>query len=116
MTATYHSIVRAKERIGMNPKAAEHFIRNALERGKDKTMFSCEQKRQWLAAKENACGYRALVYNDMCVIISDETVITLYEVPVWFKKANRYSGKERIRNQAKFAKYNRNSSEASWAM
>lgn len=55
-------------------------------------------------------------HNDMCVIISDETVITLYEVPVWFKKANRYSGKERIRNQAKFAKYNRNSSEASWVM
>ena len=117
MTATYHSIVRAKERIGMNPKAAEHFMRNALTRGKDRTMYTCEQKRQWLEAKEAVQGTRALVYNDMCVIISeDEAVITLYEVPGWFRKANRYNGKERIRNQAKFARYNRNTPETAWAM
>ena len=117
MITTYHSIVRAKERTGMNPKAAEHFMRNALERGKDKSMYSCEQKRQWLAAKENAHGNRALVYNNMCVIVGDdEAIVTLYEVPGWFRKANRYCGKERIRNQAKFAKYNRNTMEASWVM
>ena len=65
MITTLHSIERAKERIGMNPRAAEHFMRNALERGKDKSMFTCEQKRKWLTAKEEACGYQALVYNDM---------------------------------------------------
>ena len=43
---TLHSIERAKERIGMNPKAAEHMMKNALERGKDKSMFTGEQKRQ----------------------------------------------------------------------
>ncbi len=117
MASTVHSIERAKERIGMNPKAAEHFMRNALERGKDKTMFTCEQKRQWLTSKENACGFRALVYNDMCLIVNqDNVIITLYQVPGWFKRSNRYSGKERIRNQAKYAKFNRNMTETGWVM
>jgi hypothetical protein len=117
MMTTQHSIERAKDRIGMNPRAAEHFMRNALERGKDKTMFTCEQKRRWLIAKEDACGYKALVYNDMCVIVSqDDRVITLYEVPGWFRRSTRYSGKERIRNQAKFAKFNRCESETNWVM
>ena len=116
MTATLHSIARAKERTGMNPRAAEHFLRNALERGKDKTMFTCEQKRRWLTAKENACGYRALVYNDMCLIVDREVVITLYEVPGWFKRASRYSGKERIRNRVRFEKFNRTYTETGWVM
>ena len=116
MMTTVHSIERAKERIGMSPRAAEHFMRNALERGKDKTMFSGEQKRRWLASKENACGYKALVYNDMCLIVDQDVVITLYEVPDWFKRSNRYSGKERIRNRAKFEKYNRCYAEAGWTV
>ena len=44
----------------------------------------------------------------MCLIVSQEdVVITMYRVPGWFKKAYRYSGKERIRNQAKYEKFNR---------
>ena len=117
MMTTLHSIERAKDRIGMNPRAAEHMMRNALERGKDKSMFSCEQKRRWLAAKENACGHKALVYNDVCLIVSQEDkVITLYEVPGWFKRSNRYSGKERIRNQAKYTKFNCYEMETNWVM
>ena len=117
MITTLHSIERAKDRIRMNPRTAEHFMRNALERGKDKSMFSCEQKRRWLTAKENACGYRALVYNDMCLIVTqDDVVITLYEVPEWFKRSSRYSGKERIRNKAKFAKFNCRDVETGWVM
>ena len=115
METTWHSIKRAKERIGMNPRAAEHFMRNALERGRDKTMFTCEQKRQWLAAKERAFGDKALIYNDMCVIVSGEDrVITMYRVPEWFRRSNRYSGKERIRNQAKYEKFNRNTLDLGW--
>lgn len=114
---TMHSIERAKERIGMNPKAAEHLMKNALERGKDKTRYSSEQKRQWLIAKENACGCKALVYNETCFIVSpDNVIITLYPLPGWFNHKNRYTGKERIRNQAKFEKYNRSSSETEWVM
>ncbi len=112
---TKHSIERAKERVGLNSKAAVHMFRNALERGMDKTMFACEQKRRWLISKENACGYKALVYNGHCFIVSqDNVVITLYELPGWFIRSVRYNGKERIRNQAKFEKYNRRFAESSW--
>ena len=104
---TMHSIERAKERIGANRKTAEHIMRNAIERGKDKTMFSNEQKRQWLIARDSACGCKALVYNNTCFIVSqDDIVITLYQLPNWFNQSRRYNGKERIRNQAKYAKYN----------
>ena len=110
-----HSIERAKERIGINSRAAERMMKNALERGKDKTVYSCERRR-WLTAKEEACGCRALVYNDFCFIVSQENVvITLYELPGWFLHANRYSGRERIRNRAKFEKYNR-MPDPGWAM
>ena len=114
MMTTLHSIERARERIGMNPRAAEHFMRNALKRGKDKTMFSCEQKRQWLISKEKACGYQALVYNDVCLIVDQGVIITLYEVPGWFRSSSRYNGKERIRNRATFEKFNR--LETGWVM
>ena len=80
METTLHSIERAKERTGMNPRAAEHFMRNALERGKDKSMFRCSQKRQWLAAKENACGYKALVYWIYCRYHT--------QLPLWGKGQN----------------------------
>lgn len=116
MMTTLHSIERAKERTGMNPRTAEHFMRVAMERGKDKAMFSGEQKRRWLAAKEDACGYKAIVYNGICLIVDRETVITLYRVPEWFRRASRYNGKERIRNQAKFEKFNRPHPEAGRAV
>ncbi len=117
MEASFHSIERAKERTGMNPRMAEHFMRNALERGRDKSMFCCAEKRRWLASKEEACGLRALVYNDMCLIVNhDDVVITLYEVPSWFRKPGRYSGKERIRNRARFEKFNRADAEPGWVM
>lgn len=109
---TKHSIKRAKERIGANKKSAEHIMKNALERGKDKTMFSCEQKRQWLIGKENIAGCKALVYNDTCFIVSpDNSIITLYQLPGWFRKNKRYAGKERIRNLAKYTKLNSQESE-----
>ena len=114
---TQHSIKRAKERLGMNKKTAEHLMRNVIERGKDKSMFTSEEKRQWLLAKESSCGYKALVYNSTCFIVSpDNKVITLYPLPHWFTKAKRYTGKERIRNRAKFEKYNGTVTETGWIM
>ncbi len=114
---TMHSIERAKERIGANKKTAEHIMRNALERGKDKTMFTCEQKRQWLIAKESAAGCKALVYNNTCFIVSpDNIVITLYQLPGWFSKNPRYAGKDKIRNLAKYTKLNRQEFETQQLM
>ena len=114
---TLHSIERAKERIGINAKTAEHMMRNALERGRDKTAFTNAEQRRWLTAKESACGCRALVYNGHCFIVSgDDTVITLYELPGWFMHEKRYDGPERIRNRAKFEKFNRRPAETAWAV
>lgn len=106
MTPTLHSYERAKERIGMNPKAAGHFMRNALERGKTKDSVTGKKQRAWLEAKENACGMKALVYNGMCLIVDGDVVVTMYKVPEWFTKSNRYNGKNKIRNQAKYARFN----------
>ena len=102
MTTTLHSIERARERAGMNPRAAEHFMRNALERGRDKTMFTCEKKRRWLSAKEEACGCRALAYQGCCIIRSAEgRCVTAYPLPPWFHRRQHYRGKEKIRNVKK---------------
>ena len=114
---THHSFDRAKERLGLNKKTAEHMMRNAIERGKDKTMFSNEEKRQWLMAKEAAFGYRALVYNGSCFIVAPgDVVVTIYPLPHWFTQTKRYSGKERIRNQAKYDKFNRSTLASDWVM
>ena len=104
---TMHSIERAKERAGINARAAEHLMKNALERGRDKAFFGWKQQN-WLISKEAACGCRALVYNDYCFIVSQEdVVITLYELPEWFTPKKRYyDGKERIRNRVRYEKLN----------
>lgn len=82
-----HSIERAKERIGINARTAEHVMRNALERGKDKTEFGWRQQ-SWLTAKETACGCRALIYNDYCFIVNqDDLIVTLYKFDDTFMSA-----------------------------
>ena len=111
-----HSIERAKKRIGINARTAEHVMRNALERGRDKTEFGWKQQN-WLTAKENACGCRALVYMDYCFIVSrEDVVITLYELPGWFVQAERYDGNKRIRNRAKYEKFSGKMRDVGWAM
>lgn len=112
---TMHSIERAKERIGISAKSAEHMMRNAVERGRDKSAFTNAEQRRWLTAKETACGCRALVYSDHCFIVSRENVvITLYELPGWFSREKRYNGPERIRNRVKFEKFNRREPDPRW--
>lgn len=109
---TAHSIQRAKERLGINPKTAEHVIRNACERGKRIVDFKPGKERDWLCQRCTD-GYYAVVYNGYCFILnSQSTCITLYETPGWFGNKARYAGKERIRNIAKYTRYNVNSDEA----
>ena len=60
---TQHSTMRAKERLGINSKTWEHVARNALERGKDKTLITDKRLREWLISKEQVAGCRALIYN-----------------------------------------------------
>ena len=103
---TVHSLMRAKKRLGYNTKSAEHFIQNAIERGKTVNNFRPGKEREWL---EQRCsdGYQVIVYNGCCLILNEQQVcITLYSVPHWFGKQIRYDGKESIRNIVKYQKYN----------
>lgn len=103
---TAHSILRAKERFGYNEKAAEHLIRNAIERGKTAEDYRPGKERTWI---EQRCseGYSVSIYNGFCFILNDSRLcITFYEVPGWFGKHSRYDGKERIRKVVKYSKFN----------
>ena len=102
MTTT-HSLIRAKERQGYNAKTAEHVIRLAMERGKRVDAYRDGREKEWLAMRLSE-GYDAVIYNGYCYILKDNLCITLYEVPEWFGKRDRYVGRERIRNIAKYQK------------
>ena len=109
---TVHSMIRAKERLGLNEKAAGHLIRNAIERGKTFEDYRPGKERTWV---EQRCseGYSASIYNGFCFILNDrQTCITLYSVPEWFGKHGRYDGKERIRKAVKYYKFNAHYLEA----
>ena len=103
-----HSVERAKERLGLNPSMAEHFIRNALTRGKRIEDYRPGKEREWLEQR-NSDGFTVLVYNDYCFIVRDEIelCVTLYSLPQWFGKREWYSNKGRIRNYCKYQKFNR---------
>ena len=60
--ASYHSIVRAKERIGYNEKSALKQINRALERGKTAEQFSSKERTylegRMVDIREHARGSR----------------------------------------------------------
>ena len=103
---TVHSIIRAKERLGLNEKSAEHLIRNAIERGKTVEDYKPGKERTWI---EQRCseGFTASFYNGFCFILNDNQLcITLYSVPGWFGKREHYDGKEKIRKAVKYSRLN----------
>lgn len=102
-----HSLVRAKERLGLNPSMAEHFIRNAISRGKRIDDYRPGKEREWLEQR-NTEGFIILVYNNYCFIVKEESqlCITLYSLPQWFGKRKFYSEKGKIRNYCKYQKFN----------
>lgn len=104
-TITRHGFERAKERLGYNGKTAEHFIKNAEQRGKGPEEFHTRKERNWLE-KQGGRGCTAIVYNGYCVILAEtNTCVTLYKVPVWFGKRGCYDGKTQIRNVSKYQRY-----------
>ena len=103
--ATYHSIVRSKERAHRkNLRSAEKNISLALQRGKEAEDFS-SWERTFLSGKGHD-SQKAIAYNQFCYIFSDEDVcITLYRLPAWFGRKKPYHGKERIRDIKKYQRY-----------
>ena len=67
--ASYHSIERAKERIGYNTRNAEKQIERAMSRGKTADQFT-SWERDYL---QGECGEStiAIAYNNFCYIVSD---------------------------------------------
>ena len=95
--ATYHSLVRAKERLGLKAEAAEREIRRAFTEGLDASEFNSREK-EYLIGKE-IYGAAAKVYRGSCYIFSEEGVcITVYKVPAWFGRRQFFDGKKKIRN------------------
>lgn len=101
--ATQHSIQRMKERRGINRKATEKRIEQAISRGKKADDFSSWERN--FLQKEEYDNCTAIAYDGYCYIISERgACVTLYQLPKWFGKKKHFDGKVRIRN---FKKYNR---------
>lgn len=103
--ASFHSIERAKERIGYNKRNAEKQIERAIACGKTADHFT-SWERDYL---QGECGESttAIAYNNFCYIVSDTGVcVTLFPLPVWFGKKKHFNGKEKIRNMKSYMRNN----------
>ena len=103
--ASYHSLVRAKKRLGYNEKNAIKQINRALERGKTADDFT-SWEREYLRNEGSETTY-AVAYNNFCYIIgSDGVCVTMYALPAWFGKKKHFNGKEKIRNVKAYSRHN----------
>lgn len=102
---TKHSIKRAKQRIGVNKRAAVRQIKLAWERGKRFSQFT-----SWERNFLNRAVYHdstPIAYNGYCYVFSEEgNCLTMYPLPSWFGKKKHFEGKKRIKNYKKYCKNN----------
>lgn len=102
---TYHSIMRTKERAGMNELSSIRMIGRAKVRGKEANCFPAKE-RKYLEAKAPQ-GKHALYYSGFCFIFDQEYIcITMFPVPIWFGKKMNYWGKEEIQHPRKYMRNN----------
>ena len=102
--ATFHSIERAKERIGLNSRNAEKMITQAFLRGKTAEEFT-SWERSYLE-KEAYGECVAMAYSGFCYIFNSVgACVTMYSLPSWWEKKKHFDGKTRIRNAKKYSKY-----------
>lgn len=101
---TNHSFVRAKERAGWNEQQTVRYTGLAIERGSVAEELP-KKEREYLSLKDvNGC--KSVYYNNYIYIFTrNGTLVTIYEAPHWFGKKAIYSGKERIRDVKKYARY-----------
>ena len=107
---SFHSIERAKERLGFNRKYAAGLLERALVRGQIAADFKQKTEKAWME-RQAGNGYKAVAYNGCCLIVSPDNVcVTVYPLPKWFGKKKRYDEKnEEIRH---FSRYQRMSCPA----
>lgn len=87
MTASIHSLERAKQRLGCNAKSAEHVFQNALSRGKTVDDFSGLERHYLKEKSTRGCELR--VYNGAIYVIANGLVVTVYRTPGWFGKTGK---------------------------
>ena len=112
--ASYHSIVRAKERLGYNSKNALKQITRALERGKTAEDFTSWERNYLMG--EDRDNAKAIAYDNFCYIVGDDgKCVTMYELPAWFGKKKHFDGKERIRNAKAYSRYHSYADSEVWS-
>lgn len=111
---TEHSIERAMERIGLERDAAERFLLNGMVRGKSGEFYSGKEKR-FLETHAKGDRLSSIAYNGYCLVMCDDQVcLTVYALPDWFGKKERYNHKERIRKAKKYMKFGGQVSCITW--
>lgn len=111
---TYHSIVRAKERLGYNEKTSMNQIKHAMERGKKADQFKSSEY-EYLAKRCDETKY-AVAYNDFCYIMgTDGSCVTMFPLPEWFGKKNHFDGKKKIKKPKAYLRYNHDEDSEVWA-
>lgn len=102
--ATFHSIERAKKRMGINEKKANRVITNAVEKGKRVEDLSSWERNY--IGHEAKGDVNAIAFNGYCYIVNEDGFcVTMYKLPKWFDKKKHYNGKERIRKFKAYSKY-----------
>lgn len=87
MTATMHSLERARQRLGCNAKSAEHMFQNALSRGKTVDDFSGLERHYLQEKSARGCDMR--IYNGCIYVVTGDTIVTVYKTPSWFGKTGK---------------------------
>lgn len=109
---SYHSIERAKERLGFNERYASSFLERGILRGSTAKELRKSPERRWLQSK-TISGCKAIAYNGVCLIVSEcGNCVTVYPLPQWFGKKIHYDAhNRRVRN---YARYTRLYDEKQW--
>ena len=101
---TYHSLVRAHERLGLNREEAERTITRAYAEGMGAEEFNSREKKY--LEQKGANGAQVKVYNGCCYVFSENAVcITVFQVPLWFGKRQFFDGKTKIRNPKNYYRH-----------
>ena len=102
---TYHGLLRAEERANLPASGALKLINRAEEKGKTAEDFPAAERR-YLQNLEQSRDRIVRVFSDYLFIFSSEGIfITMFHIPVWFGKKNKYCGKIAVRNPRKFERF-----------
>ena len=101
---SYHSIQRARERMGLNASSAERIISRAYVQGLGSEDFTASEK-DYLKRK-GVSGAQIKVYNGFCCVFSDSAVcITVFKLPGWFGRRQHFDGKTKIRDPRSYYRH-----------